>query len=425
MKKTLALVLSILMVIALVPAFAAAEGDVITLYVTDWESDSMNADIQKACDEIFSVEHPNIKVVVLSGSYSDYGQQIVSMIQAGDDLDVFQQGYGDTVSNYQKGLIYDWSEYVAKDEEFMAGFYPGSMTGFTWRNVITGLPGLGNVYGFFYNKDIIAEKGLVEPTVDWTWDDFFTLAEGLKDVENGVYGCYGFTPDVFGLNQISASNGGEIYVDDFTDTTKVIVDDKLVEAAELIAGYIADGTIPPRTYEGTDLQSNFEAGTIGLLYYGQWEVNTLMKNCPDLNWGYAPVPNGTAGRANTYDFVGWAAKKDLAHPDETWELMKFLSSYCYETVLVNNPVAACAHEASAQVFFDTLIAAGHQEAADTVAALMANPVKTPVRFSSSWRDDAGKIWNVAYNNILDGKGGSAEDLYKLAEDVNLLIEDEQ
>ena len=42
----------------------------------------MNVDIQKACDEIFSVEHPNIKVVVLSGSYSDYGQQIISMIQA-------------------------------------------------------------------------------------------------------------------------------------------------------------------------------------------------------------------------------------------------------------------------------------------------------------------------------------------------------
>ena len=422
MKKTLALILTIIMMVGLVPAFA--EDEVITLYVTDWESDAMNADIQRACDEIFSVEHPNIKVVVLSGSYSDYGQQIISMIQAGDNLDIFQQGYGDTVSNYQKGLIYDWSEYVAKEPEFMAGFYPGSTDGFTWRGAVTGLPGLGNVYGFFYNKDILAEHGLPEPTVDWTWDDFFALAEGLKDTENGVYGCYGFTPDVYGLNQISASNGGAIFTDNLTDTTAITVDEQLVDAATLIAGYIADGTLPPRTYEGTDLQSNFEAGTIGLLYYGQWEVNTLIKNCPDLNWGYAPVPQGTAGRANTYDFVGWAAKKDLAHPDETWELMKFLSSYCYETVLANSPVAACAHEASAQVFFDTLTTAGHADAAETVAALMANPVKTPVRYSNSWRDDAGKIWDAAYNNILDGKSGTPEDLYGLAEQVNELIEEE-
>ena len=423
MKKTLAWLLVLLMAVAMFPVMANAD-DVVTLYVTDWESDAMNADIQKACDEIFSVEHPNIKVVVLSGSYSDYGQQITAMIQAGDDLDIFQQGYDGAVSNYQKGLIYDWSEYVAKEPDFVEGFYAGSMNGFTYKDAVVGLPGLGNVYGFFYNKDIIAEKGLTEPAADWTWDDFFALAEGLKDVDNGVYGCYGFTPDVFGLNQISASNGGEIFLDDFTNTTKVTVDDKLVEAAGMIAGYIADGTIPPRTYEGKDLQSNFEAGTIGMLYYGQWEVNTLIKNCPDLNWGYAPVPKGTETTANMYDFVGWAAKKDLKHPEETWELMKFLSSYCYETVLVNSPVAACAHEASAQVFFDTVAAAGHQDAADTVAALMANPVKTPCRYAASWSSDAGKIWDAAYNNILDGKGGAPEDLIKLADQINALIEDE-
>ena len=78
MKKTLALILTVLMMVALVPAYA--EDEVITLYVTDWESDTMNADIQKACDEIFSVEHPNIKVVVLSGSYSDYGQDRKSVV---------------------------------------------------------------------------------------------------------------------------------------------------------------------------------------------------------------------------------------------------------------------------------------------------------------------------------------------------------
>lgn len=193
MKKTLAWLLVLLMAVAMFPVMANAD-DVVTLYVTDWESDAMNADIQKACDEIFSVEHPNIKVVVLSGSYSDYGQQITAMIQAGDDLDIFQQGYDGAVSNYQKGLIYDWSEYVAKEPDFVEGFYAGSMNGFTYKDAVVGLPGLGNVYGFFYNKDIIAEKGLTEPAADWTWDDFFALAEGLKDVDNGVYGCYGFTP---------------------------------------------------------------------------------------------------------------------------------------------------------------------------------------------------------------------------------------
>ena len=424
MKKLMSLLLAVLMVIVACPALTAMAEEQITLYVTDWEDDTMNAAIQKACDEIFSVEHPNIKVVVLSGSYSDYGQQVVSMIQAGDNLDIFQQGYDGAVANYQKGLIYDWSEFVANDPEFIEGFYPSSMEGFTYKDAIVGLPGLGNVYGFFYNKDILAAKGLAEPTIDWTWDDFFALASALKDPDNGIYGCYGFNTDVYGLNQLSASNGGALFFEDFTDITSVTVDEKLVEAAELISGYIADGTLPSRTFKTDDAQSNFESGTVGLFYYGQWEINSLIKNCPDLNWGYAPIPKGSVTTANTYDFVGWAAKKDLAHPEETWELMKFLSSTVYESVLAVSPVAACAHQASAQVFFDTVIAAGHPEAADTVAALMANPIKTPCRFAASWAQDANKLWDVDYNNILDGKGGTPEDLYKLADSVNLLIEDE-
>ena len=68
--------------------------------------------------------------------------------------------------------------------------------------------------------------------------------------------------------------------------------------------------------------------------------------------GYAPIPKGSVKAAESYDTVGWVSPKDLKYPDETWELMKFMSSEMYETVLTKTPVAACAHAASADVFYN-------------------------------------------------------------------------
>ena len=300
-------------------------GEVITLRVVDWESDEMNAAMQDAFDNVFSVEHPNIKVEIVEGSYSDYNQQMNAMITAGEAPDVFQLGYDQGCSFYKKNLLTDWTDKVAEDTEFMDGFYEGTVDGWQYDGKTYGLPGLVNVYGVFYNKDILADAGLDEPSVDWTWDDLFDYAEKLKDPSANKFGLYGLNTDIFGLTNISVSEGGSPFVDSLTHTTTVTVDDKLKETAEKVAGLIADGTIPGRTYETANQLSAFEAGEMGMLFYGQWEVDSLIRNCPDLNWGYAPIPKGSVKAAESYDTVGWVSPKDLKYPDETWELMKFMS----------------------------------------------------------------------------------------------------
>lgn len=156
---------------------SAASGEVVTLRVVDWESDEMNAAMQDAFDNVFSVEHPNIKVEIVEGSYSDYSQQMNAMITAGEAPDVFQLGYDQGCSFYKKNLLTDWTDKVAEDTEFMDGFYEGTVDGWQYDGKTYGLPGLVNVYGVFYNKDILADAGLDEPSVDWTWDDLFDYAE--------------------------------------------------------------------------------------------------------------------------------------------------------------------------------------------------------------------------------------------------------
>lgn len=400
---------------------SADSGEVITLRVVDWESDEMNAAMQDAFDNVFSVAHPNIKVEIVEGSYSDYSQQMNAMITAGEAPDVFQLGYDQGCSFYKKNLLTDWTDKAAADSEFMDGFYEGTVDGWQYDGKTYGLPGLVNVYGIFYNKDILANAGLDEPSADWTWDDLFEYAEKLKDPSSNKFGLYGLNTDIFGLTNISVSEGGSPFVDSLTHTTKVTVDDKLKEAAEKVAGLIADGTIPGRTYETANQLSAFEAGEMGMLFYGQWEVDSLIRNCPDLNWGYAPIPKGSVKAAESYDTVGWVSPKDLKYPDETWELMKFMSSEMYETVLTKTPVAACAHAASADVFYNTVKDNGHEDAAEAVKTMMAIETKNAIRYAADWSGDAGKLWDPDFNNFMDGKSGTVDTLTDLAQKVNDLI----
>ena len=405
---------------------AADSGEQVTIYVTDWENDQMNAAIQQACDDIFTKEHPNIKVEILAGSYSDYGQQITAMIQAGDNLDIFQQGYDQGATRYDQGMLLDITDRLAAEPDFEAGFYPGAMDGWKTKDHVYGLPGLANVYGCFYNKDLLKEKGLDEPTTDWTWDDLWALAEACKDTSNETYGLYNFDTGIFGVTQLGVSEGGQPYIDKPIDPTGVTVDDKLVAAVEKIRELVADGTLPDRNYEGSDLQSQFEAGTMPLLWYGQWEINSLIQNPPDFEWGYAPSPKGSVTGATMYDFTGWCIKKDCKYPDEAWEVLKFLASEGYGPVLKVTPVAACAHESTAQVFFDTVKEAGHPEAADAVENMMARDYKVAVRFGGAFSDDASKVWDVGYNDLINNGGDDFNGvLQDLAKQVNAIIEAEQ
>ncbi|BCK01271.1 ABC transporter substrate-binding protein [Anaerocolumna chitinilytica] len=394
----------------------SSEPKQVTLKVVDWESDEMNAAIQDAFDNVFTKAHPNIKVEIVKGSYSDYGQQLAGMITAGEAPDVFQGGYDMAASFYQKKLLTDWTDKVAAEPDFVKSLYEGTMNGWQLDGKTYGFPSLVNVYGVFYNKDLLAAAGVSEPTADWTWDDLWAMAEKLKDPAKEKYGIYGLDTSGFGVANISTSYGGAPLMDKVMGTTKVTVDDKFIEQATKIQSLIADGTLPKRTYEVTNQNSMFEAGEMALMYYGQWEVDSLLKNCPDLKWGYAPTPQGPNGRTTTYDTVGWMSPKNLAHPEETWELIKFMSSDLYQTVLKVTPVAPCAHSASASVFYDVMNEKGHPEVAEAVKTMMETKTKNGVRYAADWSSDAGKLWDPVYNNILDGE--SKDPLTKLQDVAN-------
>lgn len=392
---------------------ASSEGgsdEVITLRVADWEGDAINEAMQAAFDNVFSKEHPNIKVEIVPVPHNDYGQGINAMLAAGEAPDVFQYGYDTANAGFAQGNLYDWTEKAAAEPEFVEGFYGGTMSGWqTADGKVYGFPSLVNVYGVFYNKDILDAAGIAYPSNDWTWDDFYAMGQKLADPSSNKYGIYAdptMLTSAFGIANQSVAEGGEHFVDKIIGTTKVTTDAKFVETAEKVRGYITEGTLIPTTYETANMLSEFEAGNIGLLYYGQWEIDSLVRNCPDLNWGYAPTPKGSVQATTTYDTVGWVAPKDTKYPDACWELIKFMSSEMYATVLKATPVAPCAHAATADAFYDTITEQGHSDAAEAIRIMMNTEVKTATRYAESWSNDAGEAWNANWDAFMNGSAES-------------------
>lgn len=391
----------------------------VTLKIVNWESDEMNAAMKEAFEKDFAKDHPNIKVEAVKGSYSDWGQEMQTMITAGQAPDVFQGGYDMAASFYQKKLLTDWTDQFNADTEFANSFYAGTMSGWQMDGKTFGFPSLVNVYGVFYNKDLLAKAGVEEPKSDWTWEDLWGMAKKLADPAGKKFGLYGFDSSTFGLANISVANGGTSYMDSIIETKKVTLDDELLKQMDNIKDLIKAGVLPSKTYDASNQQSMFEAGSIPLMYYGQWEIDTLVRNCPDLKWGYVPTPKGSKDRVTTYDTVGWMSPKNLKNPDETWELIKFMSSDMYKTVLKKTPVAPCANKNSASTFYDTVKEANHPDAAEAVKTMMETEKKNGVRFAADWSGDVGKLWDPLYNNYLDGKGNvTKEQLQEAVKKIN-------
>ena len=395
---------------------APAPGGDVKLSLVNWEGDQMNAAVKEAL-AAFSKES-GIEVELQAAPLGDYKTSLNSMIMAGEAPDLYQSGHDWALSFFAEGLNYDWSDYVQKDEAFVKGFYPGSTE--LWRDPNgkqVGFPNFVNVYGIWYNEDLLKAAGLEAPKDGWTYEDLFTMAEALADPATGKFGLYGLDLSAFSLAVMSVANGGEGFVDDFAFPTKVQADEEFTKIVTRVRELIAAKVLPATSYEVENIQSQFTDGNVALLSYGQWLISDLINNKPNFAFGLAPNPQGSAGKqVSIFDPVGWCSPKDIAHPDETWELLKFSCSTMYSTVLPVTPVAACAFEADSEAFFKTVTDAGQPETADAVKTMMSAETYMPVRFLTTWASDGLKFWNPAYNAILDGEA----DIDKLPDAIDQL-----
>jgi multiple sugar transport system substrate-binding protein len=410
--------------VAAAPRQATVSRDTTTVTLMTWETPATNALIDQAMAAFMKL-HPTIKVQRLTTPASNYGQKLTSMIVAHRLPDLFWAG-NDTEQQYgAQGLLYDWT---SKANTASAGynvknFAPLAIANWSVKGHVYGLPSLMNTYGAWYNIADFKAAGLALPKVGWTYTEMLRDAQVLAAKETGSgthYGLVNPPDDPFAIGQYSMSAGGAPFINDIVNPTKVTVSSQFIQGATLYEQAVTKGYISPPNFDSSNSATDFAGGKIPMLYNGQWLAAGWLLSPPKFQFGFAPLPI-VSKRVEPYDAVGIVSPKGISNPDAVWQVLQYLDTTAWQTILPASPVAPSAYVPSATPYFNKLKAAGLTSIADSVNYELTSPVKSGIRFDPTWATKAQAIITAKWNDILLGKAPVAQASQSMAASLNQLI----
>lgn len=240
--------------------------------------------------------------------------------------------------NFLKGIYMPIDDAMATDPlPDYEDIYPSVMAGNALDGVNFSVPGVvhpgGNI-AVMFNKTMLAEKGLPEPQMGWTFNDWTELARAAADQGAGIFGI-GFD----GMNSfhyysnVSRSWGPpdstDCWVMDAEGTTLQYATPQHEEIANWYLSLLDDKVAPrkPDYIENsayglfTNGFSATHASTVGNV------TNALNVVGDRFELDAVLLPVGSEGRQGTcYSGNQHMINSNTAHPEEAYELLKLYSS---------------------------------------------------------------------------------------------------
>jgi len=305
--------LSLLAVLAVSLGIASAQDDKLT--VAGWSSSPEEDAMLTSLLEQFTKDTGIPTEFVPS---PDFPTTMQTAFASGDYPNVF---YIDS------SKLPDWVEagVVAVGEgeiEDPEGFYPSLLNTFTYDGVLYCAPKDYSTMALQYNKDLFDKAGLDYPTPDWTWDDLMAAAEKLTDKDANVIGLV--TPPNFERWLPFLFQAGGAIFDE--DGNYVMDSDAAKEALDYYISFSTKGIggTPDAVDAGWGGEA-FGKGNAAMAMEGNWAINFLLQNYPDLNWGVTELPMGSAGKATMAFTVCFAVGADNSNEEGSWQLVNFLT----------------------------------------------------------------------------------------------------
>jgi multiple sugar transport system substrate-binding protein len=228
------------------------------LVVADYGTGPSNASA-KYWDGIvtaFEKVHPNIKVNVTSIAWTNFDQQVQTMIQNKQYPDITE---GDYFSNYaQDGLLYSASDVLSDPGNLLQTFKAQG----TYNGVQYGMPFTTSSRTLFYNKKLFAQAGIT--SAPQTWADVETDAAKITKMGDVGFGLPLGAEEAQAESLLWMLGDGGGYQ---TDGKYTINSTPNVAAFTFLKGMVsAKDTEPnPGTVNRTDLWQEFAQGKIGMI----------------------------------------------------------------------------------------------------------------------------------------------------------------
>jgi multiple sugar transport system substrate-binding protein len=289
------------------------------LVVADYGTGPSNASA-KYWDGIvtaFEKAHPDIKVNVTSIPWTNFDQQVQTMIQNKQYPDITE---GDYFSNYAKdGLLYSASDVLSDPGNLLPAFKEQG----TYSGTQYGLPFTTSSRTLFYNKKMFTQAGI--SSAPQTWAD--VQADAAKITKLGKVG-FGLP---LGAEEAQAESllwmlgdGGGYQ----TDSKYTINSAPNVTAFTFLKGLVAAGDTEPNpgTVNRTDLWQEFAQGKVGMIN-GSPALIPIIQSAGTLqaaDWTSVPIAGKTGPLTTTLGVCdNVAAFKPNGHQTQIKEFLDF------------------------------------------------------------------------------------------------------
>lgn len=289
--------------------------------IEEWWEEKINAFNAEHKGEI----HLKREAIVRADSYA-YEDKVNAAITSKDLPDILYVD-GPTVSVYAANdIIIPLDDMFAKED--WDDFLDSTKNQGTYDGKIYAIGATESSVALYYNRDMLDEAGIKAPDKledAWTWSEFADVAGKLT--KDGVMGTNIIMDKGEGLpyvlEQFWISNGTDFVCEDGSKADGYINSQAGVEAATFLNELIQNG------YANLDpIQKEFHNGRAATMLGGSWEVATLEKDYPDLNWGVTYFPVADKGGTPTSPTGDWAAAvtRDTQDREAVQEVMNYLFS---------------------------------------------------------------------------------------------------
>ena len=330
MKKLLSMLLILALAMSAMP-FALAEGleplttDEITLRYACWgQAEAGEPEVLQALIAQFEEAHPNIHVEFVPIDQGTWDAGLTNLASQGQLPDVFWVFSVSAAVSNEWAL--DLTEFYEKDPDAQE-LYPTMVSSSKIGGKNYSYPAVLFPHMVFMNKTLFDKYNVDLPSTDWTWDDYFDLAEELSHPEEFYFGVSNplyvdLFPAAINGNQGKFGWDGEAYhFDDVwveaVETRAEVINNKICEwmSAEDKEAVLGDpGAWPPGK------------GRTAMHIDWPWTMamfNTTVKEETGCEFVYYPLPMGE-GKGELAIVDNGIIAASTEHPREAWGLAKWM-----------------------------------------------------------------------------------------------------
>ncbi|MBS5883927.1 sugar ABC transporter substrate-binding protein [Clostridium sp.] len=330
LKKSLGVLLSLMMVIGLVSCGSnnekdnANSGEPKTLKVYTWWDITKFAHLQKMKED-FESKNPDIKLDFITVSGDGYADTMITKLAGGETPDVMMLAMDQVPRYAKKNMVMPLDDLA--NQEYKDSLYPVVKNALTVDGKMYAAGRDVTPKVMYINTKMFKEAGVEIPSDTWTMDEFVEIAKQLTkgsgaDAQWGYY-WKNFTDQTYAH---IAAFGGNLYSEDGKSSV-LVTDENTKKAVQFMYDLTNTHKVVPTNAQATQFGDNeysaFMANKVAMQIGSLSTISTLDANKSE--YTVLPIPS-VNGVSKSSSFVNtWTIPKGAENPELSWRVVEFLS----------------------------------------------------------------------------------------------------